>query len=165
MHPCSFPWVYLEVSCSWFSWLCRKLRLGRDVNNFLSLYTVYGVYCSCASREKLKEKNKQDIVEHRLNEGPREWQNLLAITRFCYIEVLFLIFYYCWGKENRSLYRVLRYIEVRYIEVRCIEVRYIEVPLLYWSTWHYYYYFWARAQILPREKMGGEGGGRAGYTI
>ena len=104
MHPCSFPWVYLEVSCSWFSWLCRKLRLGRDVNNFLSLYTVYGVYCSCASREKLKEKNKQDIVEHRLNEGPREWQNLLAITRFRYIEVLSHMFYYYWGKENRSLY-------------------------------------------------------------
>ena len=49
-----------------------------------------------------------------------------------------------WDKENRSLYRGLRYIEVRYIEVplywdkenrslyrglRYIEVRYIEVPL------------------------------------
>ena len=150
MHPCSFPWVYLEVSCSWFSRLCRKLRLGRDVNNFLSLYTVFGVCCSCASREKLKEKNKQDIVEHRLNQGPREWQNLLAITRFRYIEVLSHMFYYYWGKENRSLYRWLRY---------------IEVPLLYWSTRHYYYYYWARAQILPRKKMGGEWGGGAGYTI
>ena len=152
MHPCSFPWVYLEVSCSWFSWLCRKVRLGREVNNFLSLYAVYGVYCSCASREKLKEKNKQDIVEHRLNQGPREWQNLLAITRFRYIEVLSHMFYYYWGKENRSLYRWLRY---------------IEVPLLYWSTWHYYYYYyyyWAHAQILTREKMGGEGDGGAGYT-
>ena len=106
-------------------------------------------------------------MEDRLHEEPREWQNLLAITRFCYIEVLFLIFYYCWGKENRSLYRVLRYIEVRYIEVRCIEVRYIEVPLLYWSTRHYYYYYyyWARAQILPREKNGRGGGwwGRVHY--
>ena len=27
------------------------------------------------------------------------------------------MFYYYWGKENRSLYRGLRYIEVRYIEV------------------------------------------------
>ena len=34
-----------------------------------------------------------------------------------YIEVLFYIFYYYWGKENRSLYRGLLYIEVRYIEV------------------------------------------------
>ena len=30
-----------------------------------------------------------------------------------YIEVLFYIFYYYWGKENRSLYRGLCYIEVR----------------------------------------------------
>ena len=34
-----------------------------------------------------------------------------------YIEVLFHAFYYCWGKENRSFYEGLRYIEVRYIEV------------------------------------------------
>ena len=40
----------------------------------------------------------------------------MPITRFRYIEVLFHIFYYQWGKENRSLYRKLRYIEVRYIE-------------------------------------------------
>jgi len=29
----------------------------------------------------------------------------------------FHIFYHYWGKENRSLYRGFRYIEVRYIEV------------------------------------------------
>ena len=33
-----------------------------------------------------------------------------------YIEVLFNTSYYDWGKENRSLYRGLRCIEVRYIE-------------------------------------------------
>ena len=33
------------------------------------------------------------------------------------MEVDFHIFYYSWGKENRSLYRGLRYLEVRYIEV------------------------------------------------
>ena len=43
------------------------------------------------------------------------WQNLFAITRSRYIDVLFHIFYYYWGKENRSLYRGLRYKEVRYI--------------------------------------------------
>ena len=32
-------------------------------------------------------------------------------------EVLFIIFYYYWGKENRSLYQGHRHIEVRYIEV------------------------------------------------
>ena len=43
---------------------------------------------------------------------------MFAITRFRYIEVLFPIkFYSYWGKENRSLYRGLRYEKVRYIEV------------------------------------------------
>ena len=42
---------------------------------------------------------------------------MFSTTRFCYIKVLFLIFYYYWGEEYRSLYRVLRYIEVRFIEV------------------------------------------------
>ena len=44
------------------------------------------------------------------------WYNV-RYKELCYIEVLFRIFYYCWGKENRSLYRGL------------LEVRYIEVPL------------------------------------
>ena len=54
-------------------------------------------------------------VEPQYNEGPRDGQNLFAITRFRYIEVDFHIFYYYRGKENRSLYRGLLYIEVRYI--------------------------------------------------
>ena len=64
-------------------------------------------------------KNIYTTVEPRVNEGPRDWQNVFAISRF-----FFHISCYDWGKENRSLYRGLRYIEVRYIEVR-----YIEVPL------------------------------------
>ena len=35
---------------------------------------------------------------------------LFAITKFRYIEVLFHILYYYWGKENRWLYWGLRYI-------------------------------------------------------
>ena len=66
-------------------------------------------------------------MEPRFNEGSRDWQFLFAIRRFRFIEVLFHIFYYYWGKENRSLYRERRYIEIRYIEVRYIEVRYIEI--------------------------------------
>lgn len=31
--------------------------------------------------------------------------------------LFFHIFYYYWGKENRSLYPGIRYVEVRYIEV------------------------------------------------
>ena len=62
-----------------------------------------------------------DTVKSRYNEGQRpDWQNLFAIPRFRYIDVLFHIFYYYCGKENRSLYwlyRGLCYIEVRYIEV------------------------------------------------
>ena len=56
-------------------------------------------------------------VETRFNEVPRDWQNVFTITRFSYIKVLFHIFYYYWGKENRSFFRGLRYIEVCYIEV------------------------------------------------
>ena len=47
----------------------------------------------------------------RYNEGPRDCQNLFAITRFRFIEVLFHIFYYYWGKKisfvtpRTSLYR------------------------------------------------------------
>ena len=71
----------------------------------------------------LKDKARLNIVQKvsrcecpvtifELNEGPRDCQNLYAITRFCFIEVLFHIFYYYWGKKFRSLYRELRYIEV-----------------------------------------------------
>ena len=58
-------------------------------------------------------KNIYTTVEPRVNEGPRDWQNVFA----SYIEVFFHTSCYDWGKENRSLYRGLRYIEVRYIEV------------------------------------------------
>ena len=51
-------------------------------------------------------------VEPWFNEGPRDWQNLFVITRFCYIKVLFHIFYHYWGKKNCSLHWGLRYLEV-----------------------------------------------------
>ena len=45
---------------------------------------------------------RTSTVEPRfINKGPRDWQNLFAITRFCLIKVLFHIFYCYWGKENR----------------------------------------------------------------
>ena len=37
---------------------------------------------------------KKTNVEPTYNEGPRDWQNLFAVSRFRYIEVLFYIFYY-----------------------------------------------------------------------
>ena len=42
---------------------------------------------------------------------------LFVLTKFRYIEVLFHLFCYHWGEENRSSYEGLRYIEVRYIKV------------------------------------------------
>ena len=44
--------------------------------------------------------------------GTRDWQNLFTIKRFCYIELLFNVFYGYWSKENRSLYQGLCYMEV-----------------------------------------------------
>ena len=38
--------------------------------------------------------------EPRYNEGPTDWQNLFAITRFRCIEVLLHTFYYLWGKKK-----------------------------------------------------------------
>ena len=55
--------------------------------------------------EKRKTKTKLNSVVPRYNEGLRDWQNLFAITRFRYIEVLFQIFYYYRGKE------IVRYTE------------------------------------------------------
>ena len=81
----------------------------------LSLYRWF-----CFPKNQIQNKRNYQVlsptVEPRYNEGPRDWQNLFAITRFRYIEVLFPIFCYYWGKDNRSLYRGL-YIEVLYIEV------------------------------------------------
>ena len=69
------------------------------------------------TREAWGELTFSRTVKPRYDEGPRDWQNLFAVSRFRYIEVLFHIFYCYWGQENSSLYRQLRYIEVRYIEV------------------------------------------------
>ena len=61
----------------------------------------------------MKPGMKPYTVEPRYNEGPGDWQNLFAITRFRYIQVLFHMSYYYWGKENRLLYRGVRCMEVR----------------------------------------------------
>lgn len=41
----------------------------------------------------LNTKRKLCTVEHRYNKGPMDWQNLFAISRFCYIE----LHYNYWG--------------------------------------------------------------------
>ena len=56
-------------------------------------------------------------VEPRYNEVPGDWQNVFAITRFRYIEVLSTHFPITAIQKNRLLYRGLLYIEVRCNEV------------------------------------------------
>ncbi len=61
---------------------------------------------SCCSRLKFQANLQIHVtVEPRYNEGPRDWQNMFAISRFRYIEVLFHIFCYYWDEKYRSLYR------------------------------------------------------------
>ena len=62
-------------------------------------------FINMVAGEKRKTKTKLNSVVPRYNEGLRDWQNLFAITRFRYIEVLFQIFYYYRGKE------IVRYTE------------------------------------------------------
>ena len=51
-----------------------------------------------------------DTVEPRYNEGPRDWQNVFAITRFCISRLFFIYFTITVGKKlgvipRTSLYR------------------------------------------------------------
>ena len=48
-------------------------------------------------------------AEPQYIKGTRDWQNLFTIKRFCYIELLFNVFYGYWSKENHSLYQGLCY--------------------------------------------------------
>ena len=67
-------------------------------------------------------KGRCYTVEPPYNEGPRDWQNAFAITRFRYIKLgFFSIYFTITGAEN-----IVRYTEDF---VNNIEIRYIEVPL------------------------------------
>ena len=57
-------------------------------------------------------------IEPRYNERPRDLQNMLVITRFRYIEVLFHIFHYYWGGQYCSFIpRTSLYIGSLHIEI------------------------------------------------
>ena len=60
-------------------------------------------------------------MEYPYNKGPRDWQNLFAVTRFRYIEVFFFIYFTIIGVKKT----------VRYTEDFVIEVRYIDAPLYF----------------------------------
>ena len=47
--------------------------------------------------KKKKNRETQDIWWNLEKRKAKDWKNLLAVTRFRHIEVLFHIFYYHWG--------------------------------------------------------------------
>ena len=123
----------------WNFWFCNFLRsenLGGliKVGIFWVLKTVWIFLCV--------------TVEPWYNKVPTDWQNLFAILRFCYIEVLFHMFYYYWGEENHLLHWGLRYIEVHYIEIsrfHCIWFNYFWKFLsLGNSAWDFLGVNWSR---------------------
>ena len=57
----------------------------------------------CVLVVTVKPTRLANTVEPRYNEGPRDFQNMFAITRFRCIEVLFHTFYYYWDEECLSL--------------------------------------------------------------
>ena len=66
---------------------------------------------------KLSSTIYLNFTQPRVSEELRDWQNVFAIPRFHFFEVLYQIFYCYWAKENSWFYQWLLYIEVRYIEV------------------------------------------------
>ena len=93
------PYLYLKQLSS--EGTAFALRCSNDVE--LSVPSPVG---------DLKTVSSVSTVEPRHNEGPRDWQKLSAITSFRYVEVLFRLFCYNGGKENRSSYGGLRCIDV-----------------------------------------------------
>ena len=95
-----------DQGCSQMKFLPRKIR-----------QKVYSLFSNIFFHKALlgADMRTGPRLEPRYKEVLR--QNVLAIPRFRYIEVLFHIFYYYWGKEDCSLHPGPRYIEVRYIKV------------------------------------------------
>ena len=65
--------------------------------SYLSIVFFICQEASAITNQELKLVGCRSTVEPRNN--PRDWQNLFTITRFRYIDVLFHIFYYYWGKK------------------------------------------------------------------
>ena len=62
--------------------------------------TTFYVHC-----KKSNAYSGRGTAEPRYIKGTWHWQNLCAIKRFCYIELLYHVFYCYWSKENHSLYQ------------------------------------------------------------
>ena len=63
----------------------------------------------CSTDETFNTRAAQlTTVEPRFSEVAGDWPNSFVKSRVRCIDVLFHTFYYCWGKEYRSLYRGFR---------------------------------------------------------
>ena len=71
-------WI-LTASCSLLWFLLKSLSCCQPLETFLDLYVFTPL--------------RLPTMEPRYNEGRRDWQNLFAISRFCYIKVLFHILF------------------------------------------------------------------------
>ena len=95
---------FFSISFFRFQWKKRRIFLKDELNVIITGLTV----------------------EPRYKKGSRDWPNLLAITRFPYIEVLSHIFsVVLLGYKNRWLYLWLPYLEDRYIEVPLFKSSYL----------------------------------------
>ena len=87
-----------QLAITWMSIRVSTIKLNTD---FICLGHL------ASNARSLQEKSQSvrtcycSHIIKRYNEGLRDWQNLFAILRFRYVEVLFRIFYYYWGKESR----------------------------------------------------------------
>ena len=91
-----------------------------------SQYSPSDNVCGKTLNKPFQKAFQQYTVETRCHEGPKDWQNTFAITRFRCIEVLFHIFYYYWGEECRSLYRGFTVLDVT-VDVKKLQVYFARV--------------------------------------
>ena len=77
-----------------------------------------GINAGGAHFLQLYRKNKYGdsyTLEPRYSEGPRDWQKYVPYNEVSLYRGSLIFIYFpskCWGKQNRSLYPGLRYIEV-----------------------------------------------------
>ena len=97
------------------------------------------------------------FAQPRVSEELSDWQNVFAIPRFRFFEVLFHISYYCWAKKTRSLYRGLRYIGSLY---RGSTVHMPTPPPSHLHNFEHRYLHFARSINIGAFVSWGRGGGQ-----
>ena len=71
-------------------------------SNGICIYNIAisGIFLLTALTATVCPRVSSHTEEPGYNQGPSDWQNMFAITRFRYTNVLFRIFDYYWGKQN-----------------------------------------------------------------